>query len=253
MKMSSDRQLSDEIRLQDTLEDAAAVLAESAEELGWDLAAFHMDIGATELPRTRGGDFIAERMGWPSRALQGWRRSGLGRHCPIASMCGRVAEPFEWTCDERDTGWFGGDLTLEQRQVIHHYSRYISHGVAVPVRLGSGGLGYVSWCSRDRDFDDRRQASLGSMFLISHTFIRHAERLLQNEVRDGGSGPLTARERECLTWAARGKSEEEIGILINRSRDTAHFHLRNAAMKLDACNRTHAVAIACTRGLISLR
>ena len=42
-------------------------------------------------------------------------------------------------------------------------------------------------------------------------------------------------------------------MLIHRSRDTVHFHLRNAAMKLDAGNRTHAVAIACTRGLISLR
>jgi DNA-binding CsgD family transcriptional regulator len=32
-----------------------------------------------------------------------------------------------------------------------------------------------------------------------------------------------------------------------------HFHLQNVVRKLDASNRTHAVAIACSRGLINLR
>jgi DNA-binding CsgD family transcriptional regulator len=252
MEMLSDRHFYDEIRRQTTLEAASAALAESAVALGWDLAAFHIHIGATDLPRTKSGAFIAEAMGWPSDCLQGWRRSELGRHCPIASLCGRVADPFQWSCDEQNS-WFGGELALEQRKVLDHYGRYVADGVAVPVRLANGGTGYVSWCSRGGRGRESADARLGSMFLISHTFIRHAECLLEDEARDSSAGRLTARERECLTWAARGKNEEEIATLIHRSRDTVHFHLRNAATKLDAGNRTHAVAIACTRGLISLR
>ena len=50
MKMLSDGHFYDEIRRQTTLEAAAAVLAESARAIGWDLAAFHADIDAATLP-----------------------------------------------------------------------------------------------------------------------------------------------------------------------------------------------------------
>lgn len=63
---------------------------------------------------------------------------------------------------------------------------------------------------------------------------------------------LTDREMECLTWAARGKTEEEIGMIIHRSHSTARFHLRSAIRKLGASNRSHAIAIVCSRGLISV-
>jgi DNA-binding CsgD family transcriptional regulator len=63
---------------------------------------------------------------------------------------------------------------------------------------------------------------------------------------------LTAREKQCLTLAALGKSEQEIAAVLNRSRETVHFHIRNCLMKLRASNRTHAVALACTRGIIRL-
>jgi DNA-binding CsgD family transcriptional regulator len=192
-------------------------------------------------------------MGWPVECLHAWRRSGLGRHCPVASLCGRRADPFHWSCDASDTSWCGRELGLEERKALEHYGRYVVDGFAVPVRLARGGTGYVSWCSREGCARERAEANLGSMFFIAHAFIRHAESLLEQQGRDPTCGRLTARERECLTWAARGKNEEEIALLIHRSRDTVHFHLRNAALKLDAGNRTHAVAIACMRGLISLR
>jgi DNA-binding NarL/FixJ family response regulator len=89
--------------------------------------------------------------------------------------------------------------------------------------------------------------------LISHVFMNHIESLLVPQSRERGTNQLTGREVECLTWAARGKSEEGIALVLNRSRQTVHFHLQNAVKKLDAANRTHAVAIACTRGLVSLR
>lgn len=253
MNKLSDRQFSEEIRRQTTLESASAVLAECAVSLGWDLAAYHINIDAADLPRDRKGDFIAEAMGWPSECLEGWRKLKLGRHCPVGARCSHAADPVHWSCDERDTSWYGGELAMEQRRVMNHYGRYVVQGIAVPVRLGSGGTGYVSWCSREREYSDALAATLASVFFTSHTFIRHAGTLMEEEACEKANGRLTMRERECLTWAARGKSEEEIATLIHRSRDTVHFHLRNAAMKLDAGNRTHAVALACTRGLISLR
>lgn len=251
--MLRDRHFYEQIRQQTTLEGAASELAESALALGWDLAAFHVRIGATDLPRAKSGEFIAEIMGWPADCLHGWRRSGLGLKCPVASVCGRVTDPFYWTCDERDTRWYGGELGGEQRKAMSHYGRYVTEGFAIPVGLVHGGTGYVSWTTRSGNAREYANMRLASMFFISHTFIRHAERLLDDEAQNGTGICLTPRERECLTWAARGKSEKEIALLIHRSPDTVHFHLRNAAVKLDAGNRTQAVAIACTRGLISVR
>ncbi|MGO9482976.1 MAG: autoinducer binding domain-containing protein [Rhodomicrobium sp.] len=61
---------------------------------------------------------------------------------------------------------------------------------------------------------------------------------------------LTVRELECLKWAADGKTEWEISIILQISEHTAGKHLSNAIRKLGAVNRTHAVANAIRWGLI---
>ena len=63
---------------------------------------------------------------------------------------------------------------------------------------------------------------------------------------------LSPREIEVLTWVARGKSAREIGRLLAISKRTADEHAGAAVRKLGARNRTHAVAIALSRGLIGL-
>jgi LuxR family quorum sensing-dependent transcriptional regulator len=61
---------------------------------------------------------------------------------------------------------------------------------------------------------------------------------------------LTARELECLAWAAQGKSEWEMARILGISEHTAEKHLINARVKLGAVNRVHAVATALRRGVI---
>lgn len=61
---------------------------------------------------------------------------------------------------------------------------------------------------------------------------------------------LTQRETECLTWTANGKTSWEISVILGVSESTATFHLRNAATKLKASNRTHAAVKALHLGLI---
>lgn len=61
---------------------------------------------------------------------------------------------------------------------------------------------------------------------------------------------LSARERQCMSWAARGKTAAEIGQLLHLSEHTATFHIQRATSKLGASNRSHAVAIAMALGLL---
>jgi DNA-binding CsgD family transcriptional regulator len=64
--------------------------------------------------------------------------------------------------------------------------------------------------------------------------------------------PLTPREREVLTWAALGKSAWEIGEILHITKRTVDEHVRTAARKLGAMNRTQAVAIALRNRIIDI-
>lgn len=63
---------------------------------------------------------------------------------------------------------------------------------------------------------------------------------------------LTPRELECLTYLAKGHSNEGIAKQIGIRPPTVAMHLANARTKLRAATREHAIAIAITAHLISL-
>jgi len=62
--------------------------------------------------------------------------------------------------------------------------------------------------------------------------------------------PLTRREREVLAWVQQGKTAWEVSQILDISKRTVDEHVQTAIRKLDATNRTHAVAIALRDGLI---
>jgi len=59
---------------------------------------------------------------------------------------------------------------------------------------------------------------------------------------------FSRREQECLTWMAKGRSNIEIGQILEISNSTVKFHVKNIMQKLSASNRTEAVAIAARSG-----
>lgn len=61
---------------------------------------------------------------------------------------------------------------------------------------------------------------------------------------------LTDREKDALSWAARGKTNSEAAQILGISEQTVEFHIRNASRKLAATNKTQAVAVALTQGSI---
>jgi DNA-binding NarL/FixJ family response regulator len=63
---------------------------------------------------------------------------------------------------------------------------------------------------------------------------------------------LTERELEVLQLVARGLSNKEVARVIGRTDETVKIHLKNTFAKLDVADRTEAVTVALTRGLIHL-
>jgi LuxR family transcriptional regulator, activator of conjugal transfer of Ti plasmids len=61
---------------------------------------------------------------------------------------------------------------------------------------------------------------------------------------------LSPREVECLKWVAEGKTSWDTGIILNISRDTVNFHIKNAMRKLRVNKRNLAVMKAIRLGFL---
>lgn len=61
---------------------------------------------------------------------------------------------------------------------------------------------------------------------------------------------LQVRERECLAWAAEGKTSEEIAMILGLPASTANAAITIAMEKLQARNRVEAVATAIRTGIL---
>lgn len=64
--------------------------------------------------------------------------------------------------------------------------------------------------------------------------------------------PLTPREQEVLALLARGLQNKEIAAALTITERTVKFHVSAILTKLNATNRTEAVAVAAQEGLISI-
>ncbi len=63
---------------------------------------------------------------------------------------------------------------------------------------------------------------------------------------------LTVRETEVLRLVAIGKSNKEIGSLLNVSEGTVKVHVNHILQKLNVAGRTEAATIALKRGIVRL-
>ena len=81
-----------------------------------------------------------------------------------------------------------------------------------------------------------------------------ASKLLQrvSQESEPPTEPLTPREDEVLELLAQGLQNKEIAQRLVISERTVKFHVSAILGKLEAGNRTEAVAIAVQRGLISI-
>ena len=64
--------------------------------------------------------------------------------------------------------------------------------------------------------------------------------------------PLSERELEVLRWVAKGRSNREIGKMLDISGRTVQGHLANVFGKLHVASRTEAVTMGLQQGLITL-
>jgi DNA-binding CsgD family transcriptional regulator len=183
-----------------------------------------------------------------------WQLPQLALSSPITSACRVEAEPF-W-CNQRGFHTRVPNPLLDALDLSEFRARALTAAaVVVPIHLPFGQIGAASFLSADRDRDDLSH----EFATFSDTLAVYARLFVQSYVkvtarsRNGVSGAsLSKREVECLRWAAAGKTNEEIGLILGLQRTTVRFHIRSASRKLDAVNRDQTLFKAAQLGFLGM-
>ena len=121
--------------------------------------------------------------------------------------------------------------------IVAHGERAERHLASAALKAGASA--YVSRTASSELLLRAAQAALAQ------------ERFVDPDVPPRGSrGKLTKRQREILQLLANGESTTVAARELDLSEETIKTHTKNALARLEARNRTHAVAIALRESLI---
>jgi DNA-binding NarL/FixJ family response regulator len=137
----------------------------------------------------------------------------------------------------------GTDAIREMRRtapvlgIVAHGDRPERH--LASAALGAGATAYVA---RTAGPEQLRKAAIAAAA---------QERFIDGNVPPKGSrGTLTKRQREILQLLANGESTTVAARRLGLSEETVKTHMKNTLARLDAKNRSHAVAIGLRESLI---
>ncbi len=227
---------------------AARIVADGA-AAGLPCVAAQSDLGDPAPMTDRNGRPYAERFPWPAVGSGYWHNRQLALRSTFLHAARIFAEPI-WYADGRLGSWRPTRL-LDAIDVSDVGTQFGFTGALIaPVHLPAGQVGAVVWVT-DRPIDMAalfaRHAE--AMFTLAFRFLAaHAEQVAP--CRATVSAQLSPREAQCVRWAAAGKTNGEIGVILSLSVSTVRFHLRNAAGKLGAATRARMIQAATSQGYL---
>ncbi|MDI1296802.1 MAG: helix-turn-helix transcriptional regulator [bacterium] len=251
--MRSGRQVPTEIAAPADILPAAEALRDIARDIGNFRVAACANI-ASKMPMCDAdGNVLAYSVfGWPSSKEQWWKKPLLALSSPLPFACRYESDPFWVNAAAIHTR--AHNPLLEQIDLSHFDELVNARSViCVPVHLPFGQIGVVSFSPMDEGREDlSREFALYSDQLEYHSrrFITGYSRVTSQRRWIPTNCRLSKREVECLRWAAVGKTDVEIAMILARSCATVRFHIHNAATKLEAVNRSQTVFKATQLGYL---
>ena len=180
--------------------------------------------------------------GWPPEWFEIYTRENFSIMDPVPRHGASTVQPFEWGEARYDK-----DSNPAAHLVMTRATEFrLMQGYCIPLHYDEGGA-VISMGTEQLTIDPLAKSALQLVGVYAHNRIRSLGRP-KPEKHD----LLTPREREILRWAADGKTSWEVSVILGISERTVKFHLIQASHKLNAVNRTAAVAKALARGLIKL-
>jgi DNA-binding CsgD family transcriptional regulator len=186
---------------------------------------------------------------------------------PCVIRARRTNTPFSWGSVELPTYSAGrkpGAIKTMEAARDHGFTE----GLVVPYHYVDGKARVYSslvvffWKDKVQRFSFSLSGRQYELHLVMIYWMQRAIDLIAKDVRlrppifwvnDAKEAKvLTDRERDVLSWAARGKTTSETADILHISEQTAEGYIRNALSKLNATNKTHAVAKGIYLGIIDV-
>lgn len=170
---------------------------------------------------------------WPADLLNLYDQERLLAKSPVFRQLRTTTRPFHV-----DTVKLGG----EHGPLFERFG--MRHGLWLPVHNASAEMGAIGFSGETPP----TPLDIVELFWIAVAVYDqlHAIGLKTMPARE----VLTEREAACLTWTSAGKTSAEIAEILGLSEHTVNHYLNRVTRKLDAVNRTQAVAKALRQNII---
>ena len=225
----------------ETEADLAELMSEISREMGFAYFALthHVDIRRAPAPAIRLANYPLE---W----IDYFDENKLGPSDPVHRASQLTSVGFSWS---KLASFI--ELTPRDRQILDLAAdRGIGDGFTVPAHVpgeSNGSCSFATIAGRSLSEEHLPLAQLAGAFAFEA-----ARRIWQ--VRHAGPVPLprlTDRQRDCVVWAARGKSDWEIARFLGLSHETVTEYLKRARERYGVSKRTLLVVQALFDGAIS--
>jgi DNA-binding CsgD family transcriptional regulator len=222
---------------------AAIAIKEIAADLDLRIATT-ADIAAKAQMVDADGEIInADIFGWTADGERWWEDGHLALFSPLPRACRYESEPF-W-CNARGAFTASRNKYLEDLN-FSDFDRFAfaQSTILIPVHLSFGQIAAANFTPVDRTCDDLSDlfdehgdylGAITRRFISSYVNTMRSQQWIPSDCR------LTKREVECLRWAAIGKTDKEISLILSLSHATVRYHVQRAGEKLNAVNRSQAV------------
>jgi len=219
----------------------ADALGEIARELGFSYFALshHVDIRSAAQPTIRLHNY-------PDDWAEYYDENRLGLSDPVHRASHLTSVGFAWSELSRMIDLTAGDQAMLERA----QAKGIGDGFTIPAHVPGESNGSCSFANPAGK--EIRERDLPLAQLVGAFAFEAARRL--SAIRPGPQAPaprLTDRQRECILWVARGKSDWEISRILGVEHDTVTRHLKLARERFCVTKRTMLVIHALFDGSIS--
>jgi len=238
VKFSSD--ILDMIACASTQDDMTKIFDAIREGYGIDNLVYHA-VNVRGL--TKDGAFL--RLTYSDEWIEQYYKQDYFKIDPVVEEGTRAFMPFNW-----------GDLDWEskrRREFLEDANRHDvgTNGLSVPIRGPDGqhAIFSITTSRSSGSWNRQMRAHLPQLHSIAHSVHEATIRVEGVKTPDTGVS-LSDRERDVLQWAGAGKTTDEIAEVLGIAERTVRVYLDTSRHKLNASNRTHAVARALGLGLI---
>ncbi len=231
------------IRALDHIHDAAVAVYDAAMARGLRIAACADIASKDQMTDAQGAIINADIFGWMGPSERWWEDTRLALSSPLPRACRYESEPFWCNEDGFYTNW--RNRYLEEMDLHDFEKRSLCKAaIMVPVHLPFGQIAAISFCPLDPDKTDLSEdfaehgdllAALSRRFVSGYVSVRRTQQWMPSDCR------LSKREVECLRWAAIGKTDKEISLILSLSHATVRYHVQRAAEKVNAVNRSQTI------------